>query len=165
MRSFTDKQIELVTSFANQAVIAIENARLLAELRQRTDDLMELLEQQTATSEILEVISNSPTDSQPAFEAIVRSGLRLFPNAAVVISLPESDQVKLVAIAGADAEDRERLRARYPLPLSLEKSFDPGAGEVDLFPQEITRVLLNLISNGFYAATKRKAEANGGDHE
>ena len=46
--------------------------------------------------------------------------------------------------------------------ITLERSFDPAAGEVDLFPQEITRVLLNLISNGFYAATKRKAEANGG---
>ena len=49
--------------------------------------------------------------------------------------------------------------------ITLEKSLDPAAGEVDLFPQEITRVLLNLISNGFYAATKRKAEANGGDYE
>ena len=49
--------------------------------------------------------------------------------------------------------------------ITLEKSFDPAAGEIDLFPQEITRALLNLISNGFYAATKRKAEANGGDYE
>ena len=49
--------------------------------------------------------------------------------------------------------------------ITLERSFDPAAGEVDLFPQEITRVLLNLISNGFYAATKRKVEANGGDYE
>ena len=49
--------------------------------------------------------------------------------------------------------------------ITLEKSFDPAAGEVDLFPQEITRVLLNLISNGFYATTKRKAESNGGDYE
>ena len=49
--------------------------------------------------------------------------------------------------------------------ITLERSFDPAAGEVDLFPQEITRVLLNLISNGFYAATKRKAETNGGNYE
>ena len=49
--------------------------------------------------------------------------------------------------------------------INLERSFDPAFGEVDLFPQEITRVLLNLISNGFYAATKRKAETNGGDYE
>ncbi|MGE5148350.1 MAG: sensor histidine kinase, partial [Candidatus Eiseniibacteriota bacterium] len=49
--------------------------------------------------------------------------------------------------------------------ITLERSFDPGAGDVDLYPQEITRVLLNLISNGFYAATKRKAATNGGDYE
>ena len=49
--------------------------------------------------------------------------------------------------------------------ITLERSFDPDAGEIDVFPQEITRVLLNLISNGFYAATKRKAEANGGGYE
>ena len=49
--------------------------------------------------------------------------------------------------------------------ITLERSFDPAAGEVDLFPQEITRVLLNMISNGFYAATKRKADTNGGDYE
>ena len=49
--------------------------------------------------------------------------------------------------------------------ITLERSFDPTAGEVDLFPQEITRALLNMISNGFYAATKRKADTNGGDYE
>ena len=120
VRPFTDKQVELVSNFAAQAVIAIENARLLSELHERTDDLSESLQQQTATSEILQVISNSPTDSQPAFDAIVRSGLRLFPDAAIVISLPDGDQINLGAIALADAKDREALRARYPMPLSRE---------------------------------------------
>jgi len=62
------------------------------------------------------------------------------------------------AYYGARAEKRG-------FSIKLERSFDPAAGEVDLFPREITRALLNLISNGFYAATKRKAEAKGGDHE
>ena len=120
MEPFTEKQIELVTTFADQAVIAIENVRLFDEVQARTEDLQESLQQQTATSDILEVISNSPTDSQPAFDAIVRSGLNLFPGSVVVISLPDGDMVKLAAIEGADRADIEGLRARYPMPLSNE---------------------------------------------
>ena len=97
VRPFTDKQIELVTSFANQAVIAIENTRLLNELRQRTDDLSEALEQQTATSEILRVISGSPTDVGPIFDAIVRNASRLCGGEYAIVTRYDGELLHLAA--------------------------------------------------------------------
>jgi GAF domain-containing protein len=120
VRPFTDKQIELATTFADQAVIAIENVRLFDEVQARTLELSEALEQQTTTAQILRVISNSLSDTQPVFDTIVQSGVRLFSGAAVSIALVEDGMVKAAAVAESDPVRAELWRQRFPNPLSRD---------------------------------------------
>src|SRR5262249_57179561 len=91
VRPFSAKQIDLLTNFARQAVIAIENARLLKELRQRTDDLTEALSYQTGSANILRVIASSPTDVKPVLNAIVESACELCGAYDALVRLKDGD--------------------------------------------------------------------------
>ncbi len=154
VRPFTEKQIELVKGFAAQAVIAIENVRLLNELR-------ESLQQQTATAEILGVISNSLDDTQPVFDAIVESGLKLFADAAIMVTLPDGDQVKAVAVAEPDSARAEALRRRFPVALTREYMHGIAildARVVDIpdpanAPPELAAGTRNFLASGYRAIT------------
>ncbi len=161
VRPFTTKQIELVETFADQAVIAIENVRLFEAEQERTRELTETLEQQTATAEILGVISNSLNDTQPVFDAIVASGLKLFPGSTVLVALADGDQVKAGAVAAPDAAGIEAVRRRLPLPLTREyitstAILDRRAVDIsdaENVPPELAVGAGNFLATGYRAMT------------
>ena len=227
VRPFTDKQIELVATFADQAAIAIENVRLFESVEARTRELAKSLEDlRTAQDRLVQTEKLASLGQLTAGIAHEIKNPLNFVNNFSAVSVELIDELR-EALGGAHLDSKlraeiteiadtlqgnldkvmqhgkradsivknmllhsrqgsgehrpvdinalveESLNLAYHgaraekqgFNMTLERSFDPAAGEVDLFPQEITRVLLNLISNGFYAATKRKAEANGGGYE
>ena len=226
-RPFTEKQIELVKTFADQAVIAIENVRLFDEVQTRTRDLAKSLEELRTTQdrlvqtqklallgqltagiaheiknplnfvnnfsgisaeligELQDALKGMPLDDKARteineltdtlknnFDKVVHHGRRA--DAIVKNMLQHSregsgehrvidinalvEESLNLAWHGARAETQG-------FEVKLKQSFDPSAGGADVFPQDIRRALLNLIANGFYAATRRRAEINGGDYE
>jgi two-component system, NtrC family, sensor kinase len=226
VRPFTDKQIELVTTFADQAAIAIENVRLFDSVEARTRELAQSLEDLRTTqdrlvqtqklaslgqltagiaheiknplnfvnnfsgisSELIDELQDTlsgPLDDKARAEIaelantlrgnldkVVQHGKRAdaIVKNMLLHSREGSSEHRVVDI---NALVEESLNLAYHgaraekqgFNITMERSLDPAAGEVDLFPQDITRVLLNLISNGFYAATKRKTQAGHDGYE
>src|SRR4030095_3010924 len=120
VRPFADKQVELLQTFASQAVIAVENVRLFTELQASNRELTTALDTQTATSDILRVISRSQTDVQPVFDAIVVSAVRLLGAYSGTLSRIAGDQIELAAYTSTGAEGDAVARATYPRSLHSE---------------------------------------------
>ncbi len=116
VRPFTPAQIKLLETFADQAVIAIENVRLFQELQARNRDLTEALEQQTATSEVLRVISSSPTDVQPVFDAIVQSATKLCEASFGTAHRFDGKLITLDSQQNMTPEERKTAEQRFPAP-------------------------------------------------
>jgi len=110
VQPFSEKQIELVTTFADQAVIAIENVRLFEEVQARTRELSESLEQQTATSEVLKVISSSPGELEPVFNAVLANAIRICEAKFGFLWLSEGDGFRAVAWHGIPLAMSEALQ-------------------------------------------------------
>ncbi len=226
-RPFTEKQIELVTTFADQAVIAIENVRLFKSVEARTRELAASLENLRTTQDrlvqtqklaslgqltagIAHEIKN-PLNFVNNFSQVSAELIEELLSALADVNLTEKKRSEVAELMGtlqdnlgkieqhgkrADAivknmllHSREGSGEHWPVDINalveeglnlayhgaraekqgfnitVKKSFDPSAGQADVFPQDITRVLLNLISNGFYAAIKRNEQVNGGNYE
>jgi two-component system NtrC family sensor kinase len=227
VRPFTDKQIELATTFADQAAIAIQNVRLFEAEQQRTQELARSLEElRTAQDRLVQTqklaslgqltagiaheiknplnfVNNFSGVSAELIDELQENLGKVKADANTLAEITEltdtlRDNLGKIVQHGKRADaivknmllhSREGLGEHRPVDvnalveeslnlayhgaraekqgfnITLERSFDPAAGEIDAFPQEITRVLLNLISNGFYASTKRKGQLNSERYE
>jgi GAF domain-containing protein len=119
---FSDNEIELLKTFADQAVIAVENVRLFTELQTSNRELTTALDKQTATSDILRAISRSQTDVQPVFDAILASAVRLLGAYSGVLTRIAGDQIVLAALTSSDDAGDAATRALFPQPLQSELS-------------------------------------------
>jgi len=137
VRPFTDKQIELVQNFAKQAVIAIENTRLLNELR-------ESLQQQTATADVLNVISKSAFDVQPVFETIIKNAAQLCQSVLSAVYRSDAELVHLVAHDQFSPESVTAVRAAYPVPITSDNVIAVAVRE-----KRVVHIADVLVSGGY----------------
>src|SRR5215831_12033640 len=140
VRPFTDKQIELLKTFADQAVIAIENVRLFKELQVRNRDLTESLEQQTATSEILRVIASSPTELQPVLDTVIANAVRLIGAEHGHIRQYDGEFLQLVAYYKVSAEGAAAFQEK---PVRPGRETGPGRAFLERKPIHIPDVELD----------------------
>jgi two-component system, NtrC family, sensor kinase len=152
VRPFSDQQIALLTTFADQAVIAIENVRLFTELQERNLDLRESLDRQTATADVLRIIAESPTDLQPVLEAIAASAVRLCAASDAVIERLEGDRFYNAAHSGA------QMKGLVGLPLPLTRRFPGGRAVLDRAPVIIDDI--HLIAEREYPDTLELLKLN-----
>ena len=141
VRPFTDRQIELVKTFADQAVIAIENVRLFDEVQARTEDLRESLQFQTATSDVLKVISRSPDALQPVLDVIVETSRELCNSDASTIFLVRDGRFHVTAVTGTIPSHLEHLRAN---PQSIDQ---PGSALTRMFREKRTIHVPNVADD------------------
>jgi GAF domain-containing protein len=120
IRAFTERQIELLTTFADQAVIAIENVRLFTELAASNRDLIESLARQMATSEVLRVISQSPTDLQPVFDTIAENARRLLRGYGGLVVRFDGQLLHVAGMRIGSGRSEDEIRARFPMPPSQD---------------------------------------------
>src|SRR5712691_4692175 len=154
VRPFADRQIGLLKTFADQAVIAIENVRLFKALEARNTESTETLARQVATSEVLRAISQAQTDAQPVFDIIARSARRLCGAAYGQVQLYDGELIRLAALESANAEGDQAIRAVYPLRVG-----DGSAGGRAIGTRAIVQIPDLLDDRTF--AFKRAWEASG----
>ena len=147
VRPFSEKQISLLTNFAKQAVIAIENTRLLKELRQRTDDLSESLQQQTATSDVLQVISSSPGELEPVFKAMLENATNICEANFGHMFLRDGDDFSVAALRSKDSVYPEWLK----LGTKLAVLDNPGGPLAQIVRTERIVHIADLASEASYA--------------
>jgi len=154
---FTDKQIALLQTFADQAVIAIENVRLFKELQASNRELTTALDERTATADVLRVIGSSPTDAQPAFKAIVSSARRLLSGFGGAVYRVAGDEIHLAAYISTNPSGDAALRSSFPRPLAV---FSPPG---EAIRQRAPVVLTDVDTDGWVPDDIRELIRKRGD--